>query len=107
MIPASIEVTFTSANAKRNPGITFNRSDTTQRISQVLFPCGSEMPRSFAIISSDMAPKTTRPNATPAGVKNSRPNLMKIKEQPQTIPSNTKSKSQDFCFNLLPFKVIS
>jgi len=32
------------------------------------------------------APRETRPKATPIGVRNSKPILMKIKEQPQTTP---------------------
>ena len=35
------------------------------------------------------APSATPPKATPTGVKNSRPNLMKINEHPQVIPSAT------------------
>ena len=38
------------------------------------------------MMSRVAAPSAQRPKATPNGVKNSRPSLMKIKEQPHTKP---------------------
>jgi len=87
MIPASTDVTLTSANANKKPGITFKRSETTQSASQVLFSVGNLRPRRRTISKSVTAPSEQRPNATPAGVRNSSPSLIKMNEQPQTSPS--------------------
>lgn len=86
MIPARIEVTLVSANAKRNPGITLSKSETTQRWIQIVRPLGSPIPLKRAHNTNVSAPNETRPNATPTGVKNSSPSLININEQPHTTP---------------------
>jgi hypothetical protein len=86
IIPARIEVTSVSATANRIPGITLSNNETTQRCSHIIRLLGSEIPLKRAQNTNVRAPNETRPNATPIGVRNSRPNLMKIKEQPQTTP---------------------
>jgi hypothetical protein len=87
MIPARIEVTSVSATAKRIPGTTFSKRETTHKCHHVERPRGSFKPMTLSAINKVTAPNKQRPNATPNGVKNSRPNLMNMKEQPQTIPS--------------------
>ena len=87
MIPANTDVTLTSANANKNPGIIFKSSETTQRASQVLFSVGNLRPRIRTIIKSVIAPSEQRPKATPTGVRNSSPSLINMNEQPQTSPS--------------------
>jgi hypothetical protein len=86
MIPAKIEVTSVSATANRIPGITFSKSETTHKWRHVDLSRGSRKPITLSAINNVIAPKAQRPNATPNGVRNSRPNLIKINEQPQTTP---------------------
>ena len=86
MIPARTVVTSCWAYANKNPGKTFSKSETIQRINQVLGSVGSLIPRTFTISSKIIAPRAHLPKATPTGVKNSRPNLIKTKEDPQTKP---------------------
>jgi hypothetical protein len=87
MIPAKIDVTFVSARAKRIPGIELSRSETTQIWKRVLGARGRWIPRIREIMKRVTAPSAHRPKATPKGVRNSRPSLMKIKEQPQMKPT--------------------
>ena len=87
IIPANTEVTLVSANAKRTPGMTLSNSATTHKCIQILLSVGSETLRDLAMINSAIAPREVRPKATPTGVRNSRPNLMKMKEHPHTVPS--------------------
>jgi hypothetical protein len=47
---------------------------------------GKEIPFILAYARSARAPSAQRKKATPKGVRNSRPNLIKMKEQPQTQP---------------------
>ena len=107
IIPANTEVTCTSASENKNPGITLSKSEMIHKYSQVFRSLGSAIFLCFAISNSVTAPSVTRPNTTPAGVRNSRPSLIKIKEQPQTIPSKIKSKNHDFCFTKLSLKVVT
>ena len=51
MIPAKTVVTLCWANANKKPGKTFKRSETTQRVNQVLGSVGSFIPRIFTIIN--------------------------------------------------------
>jgi hypothetical protein len=46
----------------------------------------NSIPLILAKMTRVKAPSAHRPKATPNGVKNSSPNLMKIKEQPHTTP---------------------
>jgi len=86
MIPARIEVTSVSATANRIPGITLSKSETTHKWRQVDLSRGKCKPITLSAINKVIAPKAQRPKATPNGVKNSRPNLIKMNEQPQTTP---------------------
>ena len=88
IIPARTVVTSCWAYANKNPGKTFRSSETTQRINQVLESVGSLMPRIFTISNRIIAPRAHLPKATPTGFRNSSPNLIKTKEDPQTKPSS-------------------
>jgi hypothetical protein len=87
MMPARIEVTSVSARANNTPGITFSKSETTQRCAHNFPDFGSEIRLYLAQANKVRAPSAQRPKATPNGVKKSRPSLMNINEQPQTTPS--------------------
>jgi hypothetical protein len=86
IIPAKIDVTSVSAKAKRTPGITFNRRDTTHRCVHNFPDFGSGIFLYLAQANNVAAPSAHLPKATPNGVRKSRPSLMKIKEHPQTTP---------------------
>ena len=86
IIPARMEVTLVSARAKRKPGTTLRSIAMTQRWAHTFLSFGKAIFFDLAIVRSAIAPKDVRPKATPTGVRNSSPNLMKIKEQPHTTP---------------------
>jgi hypothetical protein len=89
IIPAKIEVTSVSATANKIPGITLSKSETTHKWRQIDLSLGNRKPIIFSAINKVIAPNAQRPKATPNGVKNSRPNLIKMNEQPQTTPKAT------------------
>ncbi|CAB5034036.1 unannotated protein [freshwater metagenome] len=87
MIPARIDVTDCSATGNKYPGITLSVIAGKVKCAHVLTSRGKAIFLIRAYVTSVKAPSATPPNATPTGVKNSRPSLMKINEQPQVMPS--------------------
>lgn len=86
-IPARIEVTSVSASAKSTPGMELSKSEIIHRCNQILISRGNVKRRAITIIINVIAPSAHRTKATPNGVKNSNPNLIKMNEHPQTTPS--------------------
>jgi hypothetical protein len=86
IIPANIEVTLVSASANKIPGITLSKSETTKRCAQILLFLGSFTLVIFEIKTSVIAPRKQRPNATPIGVRNSKPFFINRNDIPQVIP---------------------
>ena len=65
--------TSVSATAKRIPGITFSKRETTHKCPHVERARGSFKPMTLSAINKVIAPNAQRPKATPNGVKNSGP----------------------------------
>ena len=86
-IPAKIEVTCVSASAKSTPGTELSKSEITQRCNHTFTSFGKVKRWPITRTIKVMAPSAHLIKATPNGVKNSNPNLMKMNEHPQTTPS--------------------
>ena len=89
IIPAKIEVTLVSARANKIPGNTFKSNATTNKCPQIFGSFGNSTPFNLAIMIKVSAPNEQRPKATPSGVRNSNPCLIKRNDIPQVIPSKT------------------
>ena len=76
MIPASAEEIWISPNAKANQGTVATNSAVKNSGFQTDHG-GSLVPVAALKISKVSKPSTMRPNATPAGVNDSRPSFMK------------------------------